>query len=842
MTRAALFLTAASLLMVPAVRAELSLQTRFAAVRVDDHGFITSLVSHPAGKEYCPAGHPSALLSLHEAGQPNDTLVQPVSAVYRPEQQEAVLKFANGAVATIQIASKDVYFRLQLKSLTQRGTVDNVVWGPLATTISGKIGDIIGVVRDPDFAIGMFGLDDNTVAGPVVDADCYEMGYYIHSPDPAKYPLPAQYKEGQWLNIGGDGVNDVAFYSHPEEYFQQVFGSGAKLEPAFGSTVAYHARDRRKPYEYLYSLIPGFPNTRPRHFVTDPVDGVDFIGSTVALYACPDDLALTLLEKMFHDEKLPIVTDADGKWVRNLTAIRPVLHWNGPVDKAIEYAKAMGFRDISRDTAEFYPSLDKKWVGTVPLAGGKSMTYREFGDQCHKAGLTHGGLHTLTVFLQGGVSHDVTPVPNEHLQTTCRTKLAKDISPTDTEIVVTDPSFLAEKGTWHEGDNSNYLRIGGEMLRYEGISSSAPWTLTGIKRGHASKAEPHKAGDELVKLMQNCYNGFVPDMKLMLDYADYYADLMARNGMDSIGFDGYESMTYQGHGYYAYKVFNHRLFESYHKLMGRYPQVTGSNVFGGCWEYMNACNVGGGGNMFNPTTGKWATEGKDIRNGFGHSYFPPTFGGQTWHKDLLDAETFMSMAIAWDGTFALNVDQATIDATPDKDAIFKAYNAWQDARARGLFTKAQKEMMKDPLFKYHIERTGPATFTLHKVVDFHKGYDSTPNPTAIPVSNAGPVQPLQFKIQPDLAANGADIALPDGTMIKCDRRIERLQFIVCKGGQAWLADEKQNKIADLPVSRPPTLPKGDSKITVKLRTDDPAAQIRFGFWFTSLDAGEKVGK
>jgi len=41
----------------------------------------------------------------------------------------------------------------------------------------------------------------------------------------------------------------------------------------------------------------------------------------------------------------------------------------------------------------------------------------------------------------------VTPVPSEHLQTVLRTKLAQDISATDTNIVVTDPSYLAEKGT-----------------------------------------------------------------------------------------------------------------------------------------------------------------------------------------------------------------------------------------------------------------------------------------------------------------------------------------------------------------------------------------------------------
>ena len=212
-------------------------------------------------------------------------------------------------------------------------------------------------------------------------------------------------------------------------------------------------------------------------------------------------------------------------------------------------------KDISRDTGEFYPSLDKQWVGRVGFAQRRPMRYKEFAEEAHKHGLSHGGLHTLCLFLQGGISNDVTPVPSEHLQTVCRTKLAKDISPTDTEVVVTDPSFLTENGTWPLGNDYNYPRIGTEMMRYKGISDKPPYTLQNVTRGHASKAVAHKAGDEVAKLQMNCYNGFVPDMKLMLDYADYYANLMHRNGMDSIDFDGLESTLYQNHGYYGVRVF-----------------------------------------------------------------------------------------------------------------------------------------------------------------------------------------------------------------------------------------------------------------------------------------------
>ena len=90
-----------------------------------------------------------------------------------------------------------------------------------------------------------------------------------------------------------------------------------------------------------------------------------------------------------------------------------------------------------------------------------------------------------------------------------------------------------------------------------------------------------------VKLQQNCYNGFAPDMKLMLDYADYFAKLMADNGMETIGFDGLESTLYQGQGYYGVRVFFRRLFETYGKLTGgKYLRMSPSCLFAGAWEYL----------------------------------------------------------------------------------------------------------------------------------------------------------------------------------------------------------------------------------------------------------------
>jgi hypothetical protein len=816
-----------------------TVQTKYASFKIDAKGFITSISAKPSGKEYCPAGRPSPLLSLHESDTPNDKLVAPQAASYDAANQAITLQYPNGAAAVVKIAAKDQYLRFQLVALTPRGTVDNIVWGPLRTTVAKLIGDLLGVVRDDDWAIGLYGIDDNTIAGPVTDGDCYGMGYYIHSPDPVKFPLPPQYKEGQWFNIGGNGVTDTAFYSHPEEYFQQVFGNGAKLEPEFGSSLAYHARDRRKSYTHLFSLLPGFPRSRPRHQVSDPVD-VDFIGSTVALYACPDDLGLNTLESIILAEGLPHPV-IDGKWVRDPAGFRPTVYWGGPRDKCIEYTKALGLKDISQDTGEFYPCLGNNWnIGNVGFSNGKSMPFKEFTAEAHKQGLTNGGLHTLCVFLQGGTSNDVTPVPSEHLQTVCRTKIAKDISATDTEIIVTEPSFLAEKGTWTAGDDSNYLRIGGEMLRYDGISDTPPYTLKGVKRGHASTAQAHKAGAELVKLQQNCYNGFVPDMKLLLDYAEYYADLMFRNGMDTINFDGFESTVYQNHGYYGTRVFCRRLFETYAKLTGgKAPRVTGSNVFAGAWEFFNVCDVGGGNNMFDPYTGQRGIEGKDIGYGFSNSYFPGTFGIQGWHSDwsLFDAQNLQAKAIGWEATYALSMGQDAIDKTGEKEAIFKAFRAWQVARAAGVFTRELRTRLKDPAFKFHLEQTGETSFTLYPVKELRANGSADGKPLS--VANPYGAQPLQLAIRmrgdAKALAAGITVTLPDGSKIITHQALKDGELIIAKGQVAYLADANRNKTADLKSERPATLPAGEAKLSV---TAPAGASFELVVW--TADKGEKL--
>lgn len=813
----------------------LTLETAYARITVDRTGLITSLLSLRSGKEYLAAGRPSPVLSLYENGK----YVLPASAAYDPVQHTLTLAYPNGAVATVKVVVKDNYVRLQLLALDRRGMVDNIVWGPIHTTISKTIGDIIGVVRDDEWAIGMLALDDKTTQGPPTNSDFGYMYYYIHSPDPVKYPVPAKYQEGERFPIGGDGTSDVAFYSHPEEYFRMASANGALLEPGSGSVLTYHARDRRKSYTTFYPPDPSLAlaTGQPRHQLVDPVD-VDYIDSSVALYACPGDLGLSVIENIVLAEGLPHPT-IDGKWVKDPTAFQPDVFWTGPHDHLIEYADALGLKGVQDDgMGEFYIDPAYHWDGKlVRFDDGRRMTIREFTDETRTHGIRY-GLHTLCMFIQTK-SSDVHPVPDPHLQTVLRTELAGALSPTDAAITVTDPSFLAEKGTYND-NNMNVLRIGTELLTYDGVTTSAPWTLQNVKRGQfGTKASGHAAGDELVKLQITCYHGFIPDMKLLTTYADYYAQRLDDLGMEYVDFDGFESCTYQNQGDYAYKVFLRRLLATYHQLSGRsYLRIMGSGVAEGSWHYMSVCNVGGENNMFDPVANQWGIEGKDIRYELGSSYFPVTFGVQSYRGDwnMYDAENLQAKSIGWNATYMLGLDQNTVERSGEKDAIFKAFRAWENARRANVFTKSTKQKLADLGLKFHLEQTGEESFRLSPVKEIAIAALADDQVHQFPIENPYDDQPLQFALRfnglPDATLAGFIIILPGGQQLKCPHRMKSGEFVICKGTTAYVADKFRKKTADLALVQPATLPSGHTTINIQsLGVSAPAgSQLQITVW------------
>jgi hypothetical protein len=793
----------------------LNFRTKYMAIAVSNKGYITSVKNVRTGKEYCPKGMSSALLSLCQ----DKKYILPEAARFDRAKEEINLSYPNGSVATVKVLQKQEYLCLKLEALTNSAKIDNIIWGPYKLTISKLIGDIFSVLRDGEFAVGMMGLDDNTTCGPPTDGDLSFLYYYVHSPDPVKFPLPAGLREGQTFPIGGDGKNDVAFFSQPEEYFRMNGGNGAWLEPSFGAAICMHSRDRRREQMIQFPHYPdnldGKLNSSRYQLVT-PADA-GYIGSSMAFYGCPDSLGLKTIEKIVLNEGLPHPL-IDGKWVKDPASYRPDIAWSGPHDSLASYALRLGIKGVQDEGfGEYYPNPANRWGSRrINFKGAPAMTVPEYGAEMQKNGIRY-GLHTLCEFLQPDNNSDVSPVPSDSLAIMQRTILTKDISPEDTVITVRDTAHFNEFGGW-EGNQTNVLKIGKELIEYDGISRVPPYTFLHIKRGfHRTVRAAHRAGSTLVKLQPNCYQGFAPDISLQDLYADYYGKWLTEGKMNYIDFDGLESCMYQGHGQYSFKRFFGKLFDSYYKNGGKYLRVMGSGIQEGSWHFMSVCNVGGGDHMFSPVLNKWGIEGKDIRYMQESSYFPATFGIQNLDSDwsLYDAENLEAKSIGFNATYMLGLNQQVVEANPAKDAIFSAIGAWEKARVAAVFDNGLKERLKDLSFKYHLAQIGESKFVLTPIKEFRKGdipYQNTA--VSAEVENLYAAQPMDMALRIHIAGNdsvdGIKVTVPGLGEVVIDRQLKNGMFVIGRGNELYVADGSRRKMEMVAIQREMVLPSGKS--------------------------------
>jgi hypothetical protein len=821
-------------------------QTKYAAIEVNDKGFITSVKSLRTGKEYCPKGMSSALLSLCQ----DKKYIRPETARFDETGDAIILSYPNGSVARVKVMEKQEYLSMKLESLTNHSMIDNIVWGPYKLTISKSIGDIISVLRDGDFAVGLLGLDDNTTSGPPTDGDMSFLYYFVHSPDTVKFPLPPGLKEGQTFPIGGDGKNDVAFFSQPEEYFRMNGGNGAWLEPSFGAAVCMHSRDRRREQMIRFPNYPdnvdGKLNSARYQLVTTADAG--YIGSSVALYGCPDSLGLKTIEQIVLNEGLPH-PEIDGRWVKDLAAYRPDIAWSGPHDSLASYSMRLGIKGVQDEGfGEYYPNPANRWGSRrIDFKGAKALTVPEYGAAMQAKGIRY-GLHTLCEFLQPDNNSDVSPVPSDSLAIMQRTTITKDILPEDTVITVADTAHFNEFGGW-EGNQTNVLKIGKELIEYDSITRKLPYSFLHIKRGfHQTKRAAYPAGTTIVKLQPNCYQGFAPDIDLQDRYADYYGKWLTEGKMDYVDFDGLESCMYQGHGQYSFKRFFRKLFDSYYANGGKYLRVMGSGIQEGSWHYMSVCNVGGGDHMFSPVLNKWGIEGKDIRYMQESSYFPATFGIQNLESDwsLYDAENLEAKSIGFNATYMLGLSQQAVEKNPYKDSIFSAISTWEKARAAGVFTNELKKKLSDLSFKFHLLPRGATGFELYPVKECRR--NDLPyriSGVTAEVENLFKTQPLDMELRIHTAGNdslaGIIVTAPGVGKVVIDQPLTNGMFVIAKGNELYVADSNRRKLMVVAAHGDWLLPSGKSVFEVAAfhKANDKAT---IQLLVNSMGSPEHIGK
>ena len=121
-------------------------------MEVNARGYIVGMYNRtrPDLPNFSPADQPSPLLALY-AGAPRRCYLYPQRAEFSGNRCR--LHYAGGAVATVRLEEKDKYIKLTLESLQGREGISAIQWGCYYTTISGLLGDIIGVARDTTAAV-----------------------------------------------------------------------------------------------------------------------------------------------------------------------------------------------------------------------------------------------------------------------------------------------------------------------------------------------------------------------------------------------------------------------------------------------------------------------------------------------------------------------------------------------------------------------------------------------------------------------------------------------------------------------------------------------------------------
>lgn len=740
-----LLLCAASLLLFSCTTGKTwDFNTDYFSIGVNDKGYITSMKNTTVSpnREFSPVDKPSPLMSLYDSEK--KVYYTPRSAFFNETTNCFTLEYPNGSVAEVTLQPCGKYFKLTLNSLEPRNGIDAIQWGTYYTNITNLLGEIIGVARDTsdvvNYSIGVLALDDNTLGGtPDIEGDAAPFQYIIHTPDKERYPLPDSLHEGQVFSLGGNGISDVAFYANKEPYYRIMYGNAALVDSLGRIYLNYQSRDRSKPRQVFYSLIPNMSANIPNHIDVEPIPGVDFIGSSVALWGSPDSTALLdVIQNIVLSEGLPYPT-VKGKWVKDPAAFSPDVMTSGNrYDSIISYTARLGFPAIhAYDQGFLRPDranagyLDGKDQAKKPFrfsSGNKS--HREFADLAAEQGLMLGRV-CITNSLAPGTM-DASPVPSDSLCYQQKRTLMKSITAKDTVIVVDDPKYLEEIASW-EGHckDLNIIKIGKELIHYLGVSETAPYTLQNVTRGYwGTKPASHEANETVYKLQVTInygYDGLIPDLVLQDKIAEYYAEVAAYSGLTLYDFDGQEFLFNNGHGYYSAKRFFRKMFERAKELDVPYIRFSGATLSEGSWHYQSVWNVGGGRNLYNIDTREWGSatsQGKDLRDVTYSNYYPVSFGGNFAIKDTSTVEQYehvQAISVGYGATYFLAVNQEDVESCPQKEQIFKAIRTWEDARRANAFPRQIKKLLRDPSYDWRLEAGEDGnTWTLYRLVNGNK--------------------------------------------------------------------------------------------------------------------------
>ena len=617
----------------------ISLTSNDLKLTISPSGQLTGLLNPSTGKNYLPVGEKAPLLRIRVGTE----WEEPSKAVFNSKSGVMILNFTISKIsAEIKVTQNQSHLVFRLLRLNVKDKVNAVCWGSYPTILGKTIGEVIGVVRDGEYAIGLQALNTKTIGGVLKNAE------------------------------GAD----------------ESRGSVAISQP-YGSSLQAFSLDRSKTRHFTVwgENYPDMP--------VDAIPNETTIGSAIALFGCPEDQVLSRIGVIELAEGLPHPM-INGIWHKQSPETgRAYLISDFDeknIDAMLDYTQQAGLMSL------YHEGPFKSW-GHFILDPGSFPNGNAGMKTCVEKATAKGlriGVHTLSTFINTNDPY-VTPVPDKRLAQTGASQLAESIISTTTEIpVVSDQYFKNIKpSTLHA------IRIGEEIIRFREVSAGQPYKLIDCQRGvYGTKAANHAKGESVGMLLDYPYNTLFPNFDLQQEIAGNLGRFFTETGVSQMDFDGHEGCMSSGEGDYGMQAFAEKVFkETNHTLVNGTSRS--SHFYWHICHYWNWGEPWYGG--FRESQDNYRLENQPFLE---RNYMPNMLGwfllsATTTAEDI---EWMMARAAGYNAGFALVARYKSLQKNPNTNQLLGLIKLWQEAYKSKIFSTSQLIRLKNPENDFHLEK------------------------------------------------------------------------------------------------------------------------------------------
>ncbi|MGZ3924945.1 MAG: hypothetical protein ACXVBJ_14330, partial [Flavisolibacter sp.] len=662
--------------------AQVSFKTKEFQLSFDNTGKMTEMRNLLSKTNYLYSGEASYLLSLKR----NGVLLEPTSLQWKNKSSEIVLSYTDKSTATVKANSNERYISFDLKQLSNAAGIDLVIWGPYATTIGDTIGEVVGVVRNKEFAIGIQALNVKTLGGyPGSDSDIQ--------------PSYDVFTDGNKVDVLKDDLNK-----------QLYRGDVARGRP-YGSSLQAYCRNRDKD-----RVIENWGHTR--YLAPSYKEDGGVIGSKLAIFGVTTSQVLNTISAIELKENLPhpLLDGIWGKQSPKASESYLIMSFSeSSLQEAIDFTKQGGLRYLYHE-------------GPFETWGHFTLNKKDFPNNwqslkaCVDKAKTQGvrlGLHTLSNFITTNDPY-VTPIPDTRLAKVGYSQLTEAIDPSSKEIRIKDPGFFNQ----YSNNTLKACVIGNEIIRYDSVSTEVPWMLVNCQRGaFGTQASSHHANDTIGKLMDHGYKVFLGNHELDQEIAKTIARLFNETGLMQISFDGLEGCWSEGMGDYGKQLFTKTWFDNLDPTLKGKVINDASNPGHFFWHIYTRMNWG------EPWYAGFRESQVQLRlknqQFFRRNLMPSMLGWFSLRPEtsVEDIEWMLARGAGFNAGFGLATSLETLKKHGRSGEILAAIKLWETARLNGLFTEAQQQKMQDVKNEFHLQLDQRGQYQLVPVSNAYLVYE-----------------------------------------------------------------------------------------------------------------------